>query len=260
MSLGKLTLIPLGLCMVLGAGPATAGVTFTAATRATSTSRMPARLVNSVVRGSVDGERGRFEFQEGSFAPGAGTVLLTQDGGREVRFYDPAFEKCGKWAARRAKAARSLASRSFASLKIAKTLDEAGAEIVGLPTRHLRFLLTYDETPPSGKAIQRWRVERTDDLWLSAEPHDAALAVWLAPRPPMLDGAELDRRIAEAMKEATGVLLKRSTVETRRLADKEPESITTTLEVTSLETSAELPPDAFVEPFLCKMPSADERR
>jgi len=260
MSLGRSTLNLLVIALAVGAGPVAAAVTFTATTRATGSTRMPVRLGNSVVSGSIDGERGRFEFQVGSVAPSAGTVLLTEDGGQETRFYDPVYQRCGRWAPRSPKASPSLASRSFENLQIEKATDEAGGELVGQSTRHLRFVFTYEEIWPGGKAPRRWRVERTDDLWLSAEPHDEALAVWLAPRPAMLDGAELDRRIAEAMKEATGLVLKRSTVETRRLADKEPESVTTTLEVTSLEVNAELPPDSFVEPFLCKIPSPDERR
>lgn len=86
----------------LGAGsaaPAGAGVVFTATTKVESPTARLVSLADSTVRGWVDGDRGRVEFLESrNSAWPKGSILLTSDGGRTVRFFDPVARKCRPWA------------------------------------------------------------------------------------------------------------------------------------------------------------------
>lgn len=208
----------------------------------------PARLADlaaSSVRGIADGERGRIEVREGRgpLAP-QGAVIVTTDGGTTARLYDAVTKTCRFWTP----AARPAPGSVHGELSVAKTLEEAGPTIAGQPTRHYRFITTY-ETSTGG---ERLRTRRVEDVWAMPVAADPALRLWLSPAASTGD-LRLDARLAAAMPEIGGVALKRTTTTSVTGASGAARTVTSTLEVTRFETEAKPPASTFVEPFDCKV-------
>ncbi|HWC66054.1 MAG TPA: hypothetical protein VG777_08220, partial [Thermoanaerobaculia bacterium] len=137
--------------LLAGATPAVtfAGVTFTATTRVESPAGRLAGLEDSTVRGWVDGEKGKVEIVESrNPATPKGDVLLTTDGGRTIRYFDLGRRECRLWNGRLPRETRvgpgSPVSTTFVDVRVEKTVDEAGPEIAGFPTRHYRVESAYD--------------------------------------------------------------------------------------------------------------------
>jgi hypothetical protein len=236
----------------LPASPLAAATVFEARTSASleaaAGEQSPARLADlaaSSVRGIADGERGRIDVLEGRgpLAP-QGAVILTADGGKTARLYDAVTKTCRSWTP----AMRPAPGSIQRELKVEKTLEEPGPVIAGQPTRHYRFLTTYETTT----AGERLRIQRVEEVWVTSEAADPALRLWLPPAASTGD-LELDARLAAATQEIRGVALKRTTTTSVTGDSGTPRTATSTLEVTRFETGASPPASAFVEPFDCKL-------
>ncbi len=243
---------------------ASAGVVFTATTKAESKTVRLAALTDSTVRGWVDGDLGRIEFLEsGNGAWPKGGFLLTGDGGRTARFFDPAARKCRSWvpffSARSSPPGPAREPGPFENFRAKKTLDEAGPAIAGVATRHYRFVIAYDTSVSGAAAARRLHTERTDDIWAAPGLQDPALAIWLTARARRTGNDKLDGKLDEATAEVRGAALKRVTVVKVELEGRPPQTTTTTVEVTQL-TREEVPASMFLDPFPCKILTPEDRR
>jgi hypothetical protein len=244
--------------------PARAGVVFTATTKAESPTARLVSLVDSTVRGWIDGDRGRVEFlQSRNGAWPRGSILLTNDGGRTVRFFDPAAGKCRPWTPLAIPGARppavTGASASFENLRVEKTRDEPGPMVAGLATRHYRVAISYDTSQGSAGGIHRSHTDRVDDVWVSPDLTDPAFAIWLTTGVRWTGSSELDRKIGKTMAGIRGTPLRRVTVERVGFDGRPPLTTTTTVEVTLL-TRESVAASRFLEPFPCKILRPEDRR
>jgi hypothetical protein len=236
-----------------------AGVVFTATTRTESTNVRLPPFADSTVRGWVEGDRGKVEFlRSRNPATPAGSVLLTTDGARTVRFFDPAAKTCRNWVP--LGILGSPRSTTYEALRVEKLLDEPGPELVGSPTRHYRFVASYETRTGGAGASGTSRTEVVEDIWTDPALSEPALEIWLTKGRPSVGADELERRITRAMAEVRGVPLKRITsLKVTPGGGGHERSVTTTLEVTSLARE-NVPASTFAEPFPCKIRKVEDRR
>ena len=256
--------------MVVGASvslapPAGAGIVFTATTTAESPTLRLVWIANTTVRGWIDGDRGKIEFLESrNEATPRGSLLLTNDGGKTVRLFDPARKTCRPYFANVGAVPRAKlpagAAATFEKFMVEKTLEEAGPSIAGLPTRHYRFAIRYGTVMPATKDTGRLHTEKTHDIWVTPELTDAAIAIWLSTDVSSIGSEELDRKVSEAIAQVRGAALRRVTVSKTQAEGRPVETLTTTFEVTNLEPEKQIQASTFAEPFPCKVLSPEDRR
>lgn len=235
-------------------------VVFTATTKAEGPAARLVSLANSTVHGTIDGDRGRVEFLESrNGATPKGSVILTVDGGKTARLFDPAAQVCRPWVslgwASRSNPAGPGGSARYENLKVKKTLEEGGPTMAGRPTRHYRFTIAYDLWP-GGK---RSHTEYVEDLWADAGLSDPGFAIWLTVGASRTGIEELDRKLSDAMAPVRGALLRRVSVARYKFEGRPEQTITTSLEVEQL-AQEQVPASTFVDPFPCKIPKPEDRR
>jgi hypothetical protein len=262
MNTSRALLLPAAIVLTAALMPGSldGAVVFTATTKVARPAPRLASLWDSTVRGSIDGNRGRIEFLEsGNPATPRGSVILTLDGGRTARLFDPGARACRSWVSSGPASWSNPAvpgeSTRYENLEVRKTLEEAGPTIAGRATRHYRFTIAYD-TSAGGR---RSHTERVEDIWADAGLSDPAFAVWLTAAAPQTGNAEFDRRLSKTMAQVRGTPLKRVTVARVKFEGRPEQTTTTTLEVTELAQKV-LAPSTFLDPFACKIPKPEERR
>ena len=220
------------------ARPAAAGVRFKAGTHSEGSYSRAISLADNKVEGWASGANGRVSILESRnpMLP-AGDLLLTRDGGKTVILVSPKSKTFGPWSAGGAAGATSsLMALRLENPKVEKLVDEASGRIAGIATRHYRYRTTYALEMQLLDRPKKSSTTRVEDLWLSAEPGDAGLALWLSKEPLKTGDAALDRLLAAEAARLTGFPLKRI-VETTVRDDHGAEQTTkTVLEVTEFRT------------------------
>jgi Domain of unknown function (DUF4412) len=237
------------------ASPAVAGIHYKAVTH---TDGAQGRANDMQVEGWAAGDKARVEFRE-STNPMAkqGAYLITKDGGRTIYLVNPEDKSYAEWdlqamlglAGAVMNGMGPLLKLDFSSPKTEKLLDEDGGTLLGLPTRHVRYRISYTLTVKVLGMGNTSDVVSDQDLWLTQRLQDLALGVWLRADPPRTGNEQLDKLIAAGREKVQGFPLKTVTVSTSTDKKKGKQTVTrTSMEVTQLDASASVQPASFEIP------------
>ena len=136
----------------------------------------------------------------------------------------------------------------FTEPKVEKLLEEAGPAMLGLPTRHYRYRTSYTMKMKVLGMGNESSVVSEEDIWVTDKLQDAALSVWLRSDPPTTGNEQLDKLIASGRGKVAGFPLKTVTVSTSTNKKNKQATTRTTMEVTELDTSANVPAASFEIP------------
>ena len=243
------------LAGIAAAAPAFAGIHYKSVT---TTQDARGKGTDVRVEGWVAGPSSRVEFKASEnplFKEGG--YLITKDAGETIFLVDPEEKTYAKWDLRATLGAAGaimngmgpLLKLEFTEPKVEKLLDEEGPAVVGLPTRHLRFRTTYTLKMKVMGMGNESAVVSEEDIWVTDRLQDAALALWLRTDPPQTGNEQLDKLIASGREKFTGFPLKTVIVSTSTNKKNNKATTTrTTMEVTELDTAADVPASSFAIP------------
>jgi len=141
-----------------------------------------------------------------------------------------------------------LLKMEFSDPKVEKLLDEDGGTVVGLPTRHTRYRTSYTMKVKVLGMGNEANVVTEQDIWATDKLQDIALAVWLRSDPPRTGNPQFDKLIAAEVDRTKGFPLKTVTVSTTTQKKGNPTTTRSTMEVTQLDTSANVAAASFEIP------------
>jgi hypothetical protein len=246
--------IALALTAVVSA-PAFAGVHYKSVTK---TQDAQTKGSSMEVEGWVSGEKARVEFKE-SANPAAkqGSWLLTKDGGKTIYLVDPEEKTYAEWNLQAMlglvgnvmQGMGPLLKIEFSDPKVEKLLDEDGGTVSGLPTRHVRYRTSYNMKIRVLGMGNEANVVTEQDIWSTDRLQDVALGIWLRSDPPRTGNEQFDKLIAAEAGKTQGFPLKTVTVSTSTQKKGNKQTVTrSTMEVTQLDTSANVPGSSFEIP------------
>lgn len=254
----KLTVPVLGALLFLAAAvPGSAGIHYKSTTKTEGANGRGGGDI--VAEGWVSGDNAKVAFVESNGNPVAqkGTYMLTKDGGRTLYLVNPEDKTYAEWSLQGMlgtvgavmNGMGPLLKIQFSDLKVDKLSEEDGGTLLGLPTRHYKYRTSYTM---SIKVLGMGNVSDVvseQDVWTTTKLSDAGLGVWLRAEPPRTGNAEFDKLIAAEGGKFQGFPLKMVTVSTST-AKKGGKATTTrsTMEVTQLDASANVPASAFEIP------------
>ena len=235
------------------AAPAQAGIHY----RATSETETQGQGQSMEVEAWVDGDNAKVTFAESDHPMlGAGTYLLTNDGGQTLYHVNPEEKTYSPFdlgsilagAGAMLKGLGPMMKISFSNQKVEKLGEEAGPAILGYATTHYRFRTAYDlEVKVMGMG-QSSHNETVTDTWATTALSDRGFGAWLRREPPKTGIADLDELIAnEVTKSVKGVPLKVVAVTKSKDQRGRETTATTTMEVTAMKEEA-VPAGAFAMP------------
>ncbi len=219
------------LALAAGSGSASAGLVFS---EAEVIEAGTASAVRQVRRVFAQAGQLKAVFQQSADAlfP-EGAYLLVADG--EAVLVDPARSTIAPVIAADmhpvpASAGEVAATRRFSDVRLELQMDERGPTLLGLPTWHYVYLLSYRELAPGESSSAAVITEERHEFWAAALPEEeAALSAWRELRVAEDGGAGFARReIREAVAQMyeRGFFL-RHVIERR---DREPAGATETVE------------------------------
>jgi hypothetical protein len=240
--------------VLLAVGPCLAGVTYTAKTK----SEAQGKTEEGVMRGTVNGEKGKIVWEKSStpVIP-TGAYLLTKDGAKTLYLVDPSTKTYVKWDTGQMmqdmggamSAMRGMGVKmQFEEPKVEKLLEENGGVIAGLPTKHYRFKTTYrmTMTMPMGIGNRSVNNERIEDLWTTNAVADVGMKMW-AGAPFKTGDPEFDKVIAAERSKATGMVLKSVSVTTTNAGGR-PQTNRDEMEITDLKSGVPVADSTFELP------------
>jgi hypothetical protein len=233
--------------------PALAGIHYKAVTKTDD----PKNPTNIQVEGWVSGDQAKVEFEE-SANPIAksGAYLITKDGGKTVYLVDPEEKTYAQWDLQAMlgmvgsvmQGMGPLLKMEFSEPKVEKLLDEDGGTVAGLPTRHTRYRTSYTMKIKVLGMGNEANVVTEQDIWATDKLQDIALGVWLRSDPPRTGNDQFDKLIAAEVDKAKGFPLKTVTVSTTTQKKGNPTTTRSTMEVTELNTNANVAAASFEIP------------
>jgi hypothetical protein len=235
--------------------PAFAGVHYKSVTK---TEDAQTKGSSIAVEGWVSGEKARVEFKE-SANPMAkqGSWLLTKDGGKTMYLVDPEEKTYAEWNLQAMlgvvgnvmQGMGPLLKIEFSDPKVEKLLEEDGGTVAGMATRHYRFRTSYNMKIRVLGMGNEANVVTEQDIWSTDRLQDIALGVWLRSDPPRTGNEQFDKLIAAEAGKTQGFPLKMVTVSTTTQKKGNKQTVTrSTMEVTQLDTSANVPGSSFEIP------------
>jgi Domain of unknown function (DUF4412) len=241
------------LILTLAALPAFAGIHYKAVTK-TDDAKNP---TNIEVEGWVSGDKAKVEFEESANPMAkAGAYLITKDGGKTIYLVDPEEKTYAEWDLQAMlgmvgsvmQGMGPLLKMEFSDPKVEKLLDEDGGTVSGLPTRHTKYRTSYTMKVKVLGMGNEASVVTEQDIWATDRLQDIALGVWLRSDPPRTGNEQFDKLIAAEVDKAAGFPLKTVTVSTTTQKKGKPTTTRSTMEVTQLNTSADVAASAFEIP------------
>ena len=246
----------LSFLFALAALPSFAGIHYKAVTKTEDASNQAG---NIAVEGWVAGEKAKVEFSEANKnnpVAKKGAYLITKDGGRTIYFVDPSEKTYAEWDLQAMmgmvgsvmQGMGPLLKVEFSDPKVEKLLEEDGGTISGLPTTHYRYRTSYNMKIKVMGMGQEANVVTEQDVWATDKLQDVGLGIWLRNEPPRTGNANFDKLIAGEMERAKGFPLKTVTVSTTTQKKGKQTVTRSTMEVTQLDTSADVPASSFEIP------------
>lgn len=248
-------IVALALLAALAAMPAFAGIHYKAVTK---TQDERGKSNDMKVEGWVAGNNAKVEIQE-SWHPilHKGSFLLTKNGAQTIYLVDPEEKTYTEWDPQAMLGAAGAVLGSAGPLlkfeisdpKVEKLLEEAGPTIAGQPTRHYRYRTSYTMKMKVLGMGNEAAIVNEEDIWTTDRLQDAALSVWLRADSLRTGNEQMDKLIESGRGKVTGFPLKTVTVSTSTNKKNNKATTTrTTMEVTELDTQANVPATAFEIP------------
>ncbi|MGH9380039.1 MAG: DUF4412 domain-containing protein [Thermoanaerobaculia bacterium] len=209
------------------------------------------------VRGWAEAGKARVEFVDSNNpVMGAGTYLLTTDGGQTVYLVNPEERTYSHWDlaaimsffSRMGEATGGMVQMDFKDPVSERLSSQPGESVLGYPTTHYRWKSGYTADMKIAFMDRSDRYETATDAWATTAIEDPALFVWLRAMPPTTGDPELDTILAQEARQAEGLVLKMEQATTTTSKKGETASSTTRFEVTTLREEA-------VDESLFAMPS-----
>jgi|CXWL01.1.fsa_nt_gi hypothetical protein len=247
-----LVLASLALAFAL---PADAGVTYTMTTSATGPN---AKAMEQTAQGWVTASKMKVEFtSSGNPIMGKGSYLLTQDAGQTMLLVNPKEKTYARFdvdammssVGGMLKAMGAMVKINISNPKVEKLLEEAGPEMLGLPTTHYKFRTSYamEMKILMSKTSQSSVTE--EEMWVTDSLADqAVMGAWLRKGPPKLGDEGFDKLVAAEMSKAAGMPLKRIATTTTKDDKGHTNTSTMTTEVTALDRNASVADSTFELP------------
>lgn len=246
----------LSFLFALAALPSFAGIHYKAVTRTEDAS---SQAGNIAVEGWVAGDKAKVEFEEADKnnpVAKQGAYLITKDGGRTIYFVDPKEKTYAEWDLQAMmgmvgsvmQGMGPLLKVEFTDPKVEKLLEENGGTVSGLPTTHYRYRTSYNMKIKVMGMGQEANVVTEQDVWATDKLQDVGLGIWLRNEPPRTGNANFDKLIAGEMERAKGFPLKTVTVSTTTQKKGKQTVTRSTMEVTQLDASADVPASSFEIP------------
>ncbi len=207
------------------------------------------------VRGWVDGSSAKVEFLD-STSPifPKGSFMVTKDGGTEILVVDPKERTYSRWDLEALFASfgsviqgmDGLVNVDFTDLSTEVLQDEAGPEVLGMSTRHVRSATGYGIQVKVVGMRRSWSVKSEQDVWVTNDIEAPGMFVWLKAAPSTGD-EDFDQLIKAEMNRVDGLALKLEA--TSRLINKKGKEqvSTSSMEVTTLRKEA-VPATTFEVP------------
>lgn len=240
--------------LLAAAAPSWAGIHYKAVT---TNQDARAKETKMQVEGWVSGDNARVVFQD-SNNPMAqeGAYLITRDGGRTIYLVDPKEKTYMKWdieavlgmAGAVMEGMGPLLKMEFTEPKVEKLAGGDGPTMLGLPTQHAKYRTSYSMKIRVMGMGQESQIVSEQDIWSTTKLADPALGVWLRKNPPKLGNEQFDRLIKAEMEKVSGYPLKTVTVTTTTDKKGRQNTSQSTMEVTQLDTNANVPADSFEIP------------
>jgi hypothetical protein len=181
-----------GLVLLSLAAPAGAGMRYTVTTESSRGERTAARV-------EAEGEAVRVEFRErGEAMFGRGDYLVTEDGGATIYWVEPRkrrfarvdFERLAQTLGRLLQGIPGVYWVRIEEPEVRKLFEEEAPPLLGLPTRHVRYLMTYRDrsrlTLPARRGVSSTRQETwnhvVEDVWLTGAVAAPRHDFWLRDR------------------------------------------------------------------------------
>jgi Domain of unknown function (DUF4412) len=244
----------LALILALAAAPAFADIHYKSSTRTEGAQEG----MTMKVEGWVSGDSARVELKESNNpVMKQGDFLITKDGGESILLVDPKEKTYAEFDLRGMLGAAGsmlngmgpLFKMEFSDPKVEKLLEEAGPALVGLPTRHYRFRTSYTMKIKVIGMGNESAVVSEEDIWVTDKLLDAGLSVWLRAEPLRTGNEQLDKLIDADRGKITGFPLKTVVVSTStNKKNNKATTSRTTMEVTELDTKANVPATSFAVP------------
>lgn len=184
------------LALVADAGPASAGLVFSETELTEAGAAPPARQVRRVFAQAGQLKAVFEESADALLPPGA--FLLIADG--DAMLVDPSRATIAPVIAADmhpmpASSGETAAARRFDGVRLEQQMDEQGPMLLGLPTWHYVYLLSYEELPPEEHPGAAVVTEERHEFWAAALPgEETALAPWRELRVAEDGGAGVARR------------------------------------------------------------------
>lgn len=250
----QLKIALLASLVALAAAPGFAGIHYKSVTK---TQPEQGKSQDIQVEGWVAGDNSRVNFKESDnplLKPGA--YLITKDGGRTIFLVDPEEKTYAEWDIQAMLGAAGAVLNGmgpvlkveFTEPKVEKLLEEAGPDMLGLPTRHYRYRTSYTMKMKVLGMGNESSVVQEEDIWTTDKLSDAALSIWLRSDPPKTGNEQLDKLIASDRGKIAGFPLKTVVVSTSTNKKNKQTTTRTTMEVTELNTKASAPGSSFEIP------------
>jgi hypothetical protein len=228
------------LLAAIVAVPAAAGVYYEATTRVDG---QQGGMGDMKVKAWASGDKAKIEFeQSGNPMAGAGTYLITKDGGRTLYLVNPKEKTYSEWDMEAMLSGamamvKGVMSMTFSNPKVEKLLEEPGGTVVGLPTTHYRYRTSYSTEVKILGMRQATNTVQEEDIWATSELVEKALGIWLRKEPPKTGDEQLDALMRAEMGKVEGFPLKRVTVTTNTDQKGKKQVSTMTMEVTTLQVT-----------------------
>lgn len=218
----------------------------------------------------TDGNKGRLDLVNAS-GKKEGLSAITQDSGKTSVLSDQKESLCSKWSSAELaqeignvlSKATKMARADISDVKVEKTTDEPGPEMIGHPTRHLALHTTYAF---SGKVVLKkieYAFVENDELWMAPNLPMEPMARELMRVLARTGFDEVDDLATQTEAELKGsTLLWTSSVNMKDQVSGKSSTKKQRVEVTAREeiNAAELPADTFAIDGNCRKISDKERK
>ncbi len=193
--------------------------------------------------GYVDGERAKIDFREGMpSAEGMAGYLITQDGGKTLYLVDPQEKTYIKFnpaqmsdtASTMLQASQGMVQIDIRNPSVKKLSETQGPDMLGYKTRHIKLQTSYTlETSVLGRTTSMG-TDQTDEMWVTDKLHAPGWSIWLQQSSIYTGSEELDKLIELEQSRINGFPLKIISTRTETQNGKDPQTTTTTYEITSI--------------------------
>lgn len=184
------------------------------------------------------GDKARIDFTGG--APmGNDGYLLSHDGGKTMIMVSPKDKTYMTWDMNAmmgmAGAMTSMMKMEVTDPKVEKLLDEPGEPLLGYPTRHYKFRVSYGMSMTLMGFKNASNVTRDEETWTTTKIDTAALTRWIKQAPKTMNES-LDKLIVMERDRMEGLPLKTLSVQTTTDKSGKAQTLKTTMEVTEVKT------------------------